>query len=270
MAATRIASIVRPIPMYDPLVRHRAIEALVTRDTPQGQLRKYYRFRADRWYGGIATGDVVGCGLLCKFCWVSDAILERPATSGEFLTPQEAARKLLRIVERRHLAQMRLSGGEPTIGRSHLLSVLSEVDRAHKCKFILETNGIMLGADPSYSRELAAFRCLHVRVSLKGAHESEFEKLTGARGDAFALQIAALRNLHHAGASCHPALMISFSTERSIRELRDRISAIDHRLVDDLETEELIQYPRVERRLQRFGLTPHVSHDPRNVPERLV
>jgi uncharacterized Fe-S cluster-containing radical SAM superfamily protein len=270
MAATRLASIVRPIPMYDPLVRHRAIEALVTRDAPQGQLRKYYRFRADRWYGGIATGDVVGCGLLCKFCWVSDAILERPAATGEFLTAQEAARKLLRIAERRHLAQMRLSGGEPTIGRSHLLSVLSEVDRAHKCKFILETNGIMLGADPSYSTDLAAFRCLHVRVSLKGAHESEFERLTGARGEAFALQIAALRNLHYAGASCHPALMISFSTERSIRELCDRISAIDHRLVDDLETEELIQYPRVERRLHRFGLTPLVSHDPRNVPERLV
>ena len=256
--------------MYDAPARHRAIESLVARDSSQGQLRKYYRFRADRWYGGIATGDVVGCGLLCKFCWVSDDILERPDGSGQFLAPQQAVQKLLRVAKSRRLAQMRLSGGEPTIGRTHLLNVLAEIEKERRFRFILETNGILLGADPSYCTDLAAFRCLHVRISLKGSCENEFAKLTGARGGGFKFQLDALRNLRDAGVSCHPAVMSSFSTRDSLRQLQELISAIDRKLADDLEVEELIRYPRVERRLQKFGLTPYVSHDPKNVPERLV
>lgn len=256
--------------MYDALARHRAIESLVARDSSRGQLRKYYRFRADRWYGGIATGDVVGCGLLCKFCWVSDHILERPDLSGEFLAPPQAFQRLLRVAERRRLAQVRLSGGEPTIGRTHLLNVLSEVEKERRFRFILETNGILLGADPSYCTDLAAFRCLHVRISLKGSCENDFAKLTGARGDGFKFQVDALRNLRDAGVSCHPAVMSSFSTQDGLRQLQELISTIDQRLVDNLEVEELIRYPRVERRLQKFGLTPCVSHDPNNVPKRFV
>ena len=256
--------------MYDAVARHRAIQSIVTRDTAQGQLRKYYRFRADRWYGGIATADVVGCGMLCKFCWVSDHILERPDASGQFLAPVEAARKLLRVAVRRRLVQVRMSGGEPAIGRSHLLKVLSEIEEQRRFRFILETNGIMLGADPSYCHELAAFRCLHVRVSLKGSCEDEFEKLTEANGEGFKLQLEALRNLRDARVSYHAAVMSSYSTDRNVRQLRDRISQIEHKLANDLEIEELIQYPRVRRRLQKFGLRPSVSHDPRNVPERLI
>ena len=256
--------------MYDALARHHAIESLVTRDGPNGQLRKYYRFRADRWYGGIATGDVVGCGLFCKFCWVSEDILERPDASGQFLTPEEAAQKLLRVATSRRLVQVRLSGGEPTIGRPHLLKLLSEIESKSRLRFILETNGILLGADRSYCSELATFQCLHVRVSLKGSCGSEFEKLTGAKGDGFEQQLDAIRNLRDAGVSCHPAVMSSFSTEESMHQLRDRVTQVEHKLANDLELEELIRYPRVERRLQRHRLTPNVSHDLRNVPERLI
>ena len=256
--------------MYDALARHKAIESIVTSDSEQGQLRKYYRFRADRWYGGIATADVVGCGLLCRFCWVSDKILERPDTYGDLLAPQEAARKLLRVAEGRGLVQVRMSGGEPTLGRSHLAGVLSEIEKAGRFRFMLETNGILLGADPYYCRDLASFRSLHVRVSLKGSCEDEFTRLTGANGDDFNLQLDALRNLVEAGVSCHPAVMSSFSTRDTLRELRNRITSIDRKLTDDLELEELIRYPRVERRLKKFGITSHVSHDPGNVPEYLI
>jgi uncharacterized Fe-S cluster-containing radical SAM superfamily protein len=256
--------------MYDALARHHAIQSIVTIDTARGQLRKYYRFRADRWYGGIATADVVGCGMLCKFCWVSDKILERPDAFGQFLAPAEAAQRLLRVANSRRLAQIRLSGGEPTIGKAHLLKVLSEIEEQHRFRFILETNGILLGADPSYCGELAAFGCLHVRVSLKGSCEDEFEKLTGANGEGFKQQLEALRNLRNAGVSCHPAVMSSFSTERNMCQLRDRVSQIEHKLANDIEVEELIRYPRVERQLQKYSLTPNVSHDPRNIPKRLI
>jgi len=255
---------------YDCVQRHLAIERLVVHDVPGGQERKYYRVRAARWYGGIVTADCVGCGLLCKFCWVSESILERPDSSGQFIAPTAAAQKLLRIAVGRGLVQMRLSGGEPTIGRSHLLSVLTKIEGQRRFRFILETNGILLGADPTYCTELAAFRCIHVRVSLKGSCEDEFENLTGANGKGFKQQLDALSNLRDAGVSCHPAVMSSFSTEGDLCQLRDRISKIEQRLASDLELEELIQYPRVKGRLQKFHLKPNVSHDPRHVPKRLV
>ena len=242
----------------------------MTCDDPQGQLRRYYRFRADRWYGGVATGDVVGCGLMCRFCWASDSILERPSTCGQFLPPSEAARRLIQAAESSGFGQVRLSGGEPTIGRPHLLQMLSEVEKAGRFRFILETNGILLGADSSYCEELAAFECLHARVSLKGASEIEFETMTGARGDGFALQLAALGNLSRARVGWHPAVMSSFSTDESMGRLQDRISSIDSKAARDLEVEQLIQYPRVKRRLRRFGLVPRVSHQPGNVPEYLI
>ena len=38
--------------MYDPVLRHRAVEKLVTRKGSEGQEKRYWRFRSDRWYGG--------------------------------------------------------------------------------------------------------------------------------------------------------------------------------------------------------------------------
>jgi len=256
--------------MYDALARHCAIESIVTRQSQQGQLRKYYRFRADRWYGGIATGDVVGCGLLCKFCWVSEHILEKPDKSGQFMVARDAAQRLIRIADSKHLTQLRLSGGEPTIGRQHLLSVLSEVEGTGRFRFVLETNGILLGADPTYCTDLTVFHYLHVRVSLKGSCEKEFSRLTGSNGNGFTLQINALTNLRDAGVSGHPAVMSSFSSKHSINQLRDRLSAIGPQYASELEFEELIRYPRVDRRLQRYGLNPNISHPPDNVPDYLI
>jgi len=62
---------------YDPVQRHLAIEKLVVRNSPEGREKKYYRVRPARWYGGIVTADCVGCGLLCKFCWVSDQVMNK-------------------------------------------------------------------------------------------------------------------------------------------------------------------------------------------------
>jgi uncharacterized Fe-S cluster-containing radical SAM superfamily protein len=65
--------------VYDALKRHSAIKKLVTRVSNQGLERKYYRFRCARWYGRIVTADCVGCGLLCRFCLVSNKVLYHPA-----------------------------------------------------------------------------------------------------------------------------------------------------------------------------------------------
>ncbi len=250
---------------FDPVELAKAVERIVVRDNK----RKYYRFRGGRWYGGIATADCVGCNLRCVFCW-SGAPRDRPAEIGKFYAPEEVFERLVKIASRRGYRLMRVSGNEPTIARSHLIALLELVEAAGKYTFVLETNGILLGHDKSYARDLSRFTRVHVRVSLKGATPEEFARLTGAKPEAFELQLKALENLLDAGVRCHPAVMLSFSTGQSLAWLEDRLREIDPVLVEELEEEYVFLYPHVVERLKRAGLRPRVAYHPSNIPEDLV
>ena len=246
--------------LYDPVARHEAVKRLVVRDSPAGEERKYWRFRSGRWYGGIVTADAVGCGLVCRYCWVSDRML-RPAEVGEFYSPEGVARRLLEMANKRDLEKLRVSGGEPTIGKQHLLELLDKLE-GRGLLFILETNGILLGKDPEYAEALSKYRFLHARVSLKGCNEEEFYMLTDARPEGFGLQLRALENLLNAGVSCHPAVMKSFSKEESVERLKERLEAISVRLLRDLEFEELILYPNVKRKIEKHNLKYYSAYTP--------
>lgn len=217
------------------------------------QDRKYWRFRFDRWYGGIVTADAVGCGLVCKYCWVSNAVMFQPAKIGKFYSPEVVAKTLVGMAEKRGLRQLRVSGGEPTIGKQHLLQLLNHLEE-RQLLFILETNGILIGSDPEYAEDLSKHRFLHVRVSLKGCNEDDFARLTGAKAEGFTLQLEALKNLLQADVSCHPAVMLSFSAKESAHQLVKRLKSISSQLAKDLEVEELILYPKVKRKIEREGL----------------
>jgi len=255
--------------VYDPVKRHQAVEKLVVKEGPQGTEKRYWRFRADRWYGGIATADCAGCGLLCKFCWVRDKMLHRPGEGGQFYRPEQVVRNLVSIARKKGFTQLRISGGEPTVGREHLLQVLRGL-RGLGMNFILETNGILLGHEADYVEAFTEFPFLHVRVSIKGCTPGDFSKLTGAEPDGFKLQTEALRKLVNAGVSCHPSVMASFSTGEDMGRIRDSLGAIDPRLRDELEVEELILYPHVLQRLERYGIRSYRSYEPDKVPRELV
>lgn len=229
--------------------------------------RKYYRFRAAKFYGGIATADCVGCNLRCAFCWAWNTTT-KPETVVKFYTPEEVAQKLLTIAKEKKIDQIRISGNEPTIGRDHLLLVLKNLE-GHNVKFILETNGIFL-SDKSYALDLARFKdFLHVRISIKGATPDEFSQLTGAVPEAFELPIQALKNLVRAGVPCHPAVMVSFSNSDSIRLLHDRLETISPSFYD-FEEEELILYGAVQKRLEKAGIKWTGAHEPEKIPNQLI
>lgn len=251
--------------MYDPVKRTKSLEKIAY----QGRDRRYYRFRGAKWYGGIATGDVAVCNLRCVFCWAGDSIMNRPQDIGKFYSPEDAFSKLDAIAKKGGFSQIRLSGQEPTIGREHLLGLLALVDQS-RYKFILETNGILIGAEPDYAPSLSGFKRLHVRVSLKGTCEEEFGMVTGAMPESFKLQLDSLANLIDAGVSCHPAVMVSFSSKENFVTLSKRLDEIDPSLFQELEIEELITYPHVTKRLKEAGFTPKVSHHPNRVPEELI
>jgi len=231
--------------------------------------RKYYRVaRGGRWYGGIATADCVGCNLRCVFCW-SNKPRDYPNKVGKFYTPEEIFEALERCARRRGYRQIRISGNEPTIGRSHLLRVLELVDETNLL-FILETNGILIGYDKSYAKDLAKFKRLHVRVSIKGTSSEEFSKLTDAIPGAFELQLKSLENLLDAGVSCHPAVMLSFSGKEGLKRILERLKEIDPILCEEFEEEYVFLYTHVVKRLKTSGITPLIAFSPKNIPEDLI
>lgn len=153
---------------------------------------------------------------------------------------------------------MRITGNEPTLGRRYLVRVLELIDET-SLLFILETNGILIGNDPTYAEEISKFRNLHVRVALKGTNRFEFARLTGAEPEYFDLQLKALENLLLAGISCHPASMLSFTTRANIERLKKRLKTISQSLAENLEGEYVILYPPVVKRLEEAGIMPRTT-----------
>jgi uncharacterized Fe-S cluster-containing radical SAM superfamily protein len=190
-----------------------------------------------------------------------------PGRYGEFYSPQEAATRLTTIAHKHGFRQVRISGNEPTLAREHLLQVLEQIP-VH-IRFILETNGILIGHDSSYARELTRFENLYVRVSVKGASEAEFARLTGAEPAGYGLQIQALENLVRAHVAVHPAVMVRFSSPKAIRALRRRLREI-HEDFEDFEVEELALYGKVEERLARARLSYNTAHQPECIPPEQV
>jgi uncharacterized Fe-S cluster-containing radical SAM superfamily protein len=224
--------------MYDPIELSKKIESIVT----NGRFKKYYRFRPTGFYGGIATADTVGCNLRCKFCWSGSSVWNSNNT-GEFYSPEQVADELHEIAQRKGYNQLRISGGEPTIGRKHLIKLLENINS--KYLFILETNGILLGSDKTYVEELSNFKNLHVRVCLKGSDPEEFSMLTGAE-KGFDYQIKALEHLRDEEMSFNIAVV---SVKREKKQLFDKFIEMGLGKIM-IEDEEIKLYPLVKKRLE--------------------
>lgn len=213
--------------------------------------RKYYRFRPAPYYGGIATADCVGCCLRCLFCW-SWHVVTQPAKTGRFYSPEEVARNLTSMARKKEFYQVRISGNEPSLHRSHLLRVIDLIPK--DIRFILETNGILIGHDLSYAKDLSRFPNLHVRVSLKGTCPEDFTRLTMAKSEGFSYQLKALEHLVKEGVDCFPAVMTDFSSREAIKRLRQELKAIRSDF-EDFEEEELILYPFVLDNIRKAGIS---------------
>jgi uncharacterized Fe-S cluster-containing radical SAM superfamily protein len=237
---------------FDPLELARQTEAIVCR----GDQRKYTAFRCMRMYGGIATGYACGCCLRCVFCWVSRS-RDFPEQYGEFCSPAEAFRRLVQAARKGGVDQVRMSGAEPTLGKEHLLGLLELVEDSRFRLFILETNGILLGAEQHYAREIARFKKVHTRIALKAGTPEAFVWKTGAIPASFELPFQAIANLLEAEASLHVAAMTAdprFTCAEERRSLLRRLAAIHPALLDSLEEEVVVAYPVTIERLRHAGV----------------
>ncbi|MBI5166264.1 MAG: radical SAM protein [candidate division NC10 bacterium] len=233
---------------YDPLEIAQWTEEVVC----QGDARKYTDFYCVGVYGGISTGYTVGCPLRCAFCWVEWS-RDFPESSGEFFTPSEVHRLLLSNARHRRIRKLRISGGEPTLGRDHLLHVL-DLLKGQDYLFILETNGILLGADEGYVRDLSGYRNLYLRISLKAGTAEGFERRTGARGEFHGFPFRAVEHLLKAGLDFHVAAMsdsrLMPAGER--KAMLEKLEDVGYR--GYLEEEVCDPYATTLQRLQRAGI----------------
>jgi len=217
--------------MIDPIEQSIQVRNQVSKNDK----RKYYRFRKTRFYGGCATADCLGCNLRCAYCWGQKKVWN-PNKYGEFYTSREVSQKLINM----KLPLVRLSGGEPTIYKTHLLSLISLIPE--ETLFILETNGILL--DEDFAKELSQFKNLYVRVSLKGVNEVTFEKITGAEGKFFQNQLDALELLKKYEIRHRAAILYDLFTNSQIQNLG----------IPNIEYETLIRYPFVLSNLNKRGI----------------
>jgi len=235
---------------FDPIERAAQAERIVMK----GHKRRYHRFRAAPYYGGIATADALGCCLLCAYCWNYYRNLH-PDRSGSFFSPEAVAEKLLGIAGKRGWHLYRITGSEPVLGEAslaHLVEVLGLVTAGDPDgRFILETNGIMLGARPEFIERLDP-RGLAVRVAIKGVDPASFERITGAVGSALEHQIEAVKLLQDRGVEAWPALMEDLFTPAQIDSLRERLARAG--IEGELEMEYLERYPYVMKELKKHGV----------------
>jgi len=206
---------------FDPLELAKETEELCLKDSS----RKYTDFYCTGVYGGISTGYLVGCCLRCVFCWVSFS-RDFPWKYGEFYTPKEVFERLVSNARKGGIKKLRVSGGEPTLGKSHLLKILDLVDDTDFF-FFLETNGVLFGKEPEFVRALKKYRNLYVRVSIKAGTPEGFEKRTGGKGQFYELPYLAIKNLKKEGIYFRVAsmsdshLMSQEERKEMIRKLRE-------------------------------------------------
>lgn len=179
--------------IFNPIELSRETEKIVI----IGNKRKYNGFRLEHFYGQIATARGVGCNLRCYFCWINLS-RDSPEKYGKFYSPEEVYHKLMEVSSSEYgewsrTYYLRISGCEPTIGKEHLLSLIELCVANQKPKFLLETNGLLLGNDESYVKDLSLFkRHLLVRLSFKAGSPKAFGKKTKAKSEFFELPFMAL------------------------------------------------------------------------------
>ena len=227
---------------FDPIQRAAEMEAVVMQD----KKRKYYRFRASRHYGGIVTADAVGCPFLCAYCW-NYGRNEFPERFGEFCSADDVVEKLMSIARRKKIRLFRMSGAEPVLGPAsfdHLLQVVKAG------RFIIETNGLILGARPDLAERLSGLN-VAVRISIKGWDGQSFERLSGAKREFFKYPLIALKTLIGAGVDAWPAVMGDLFGTEGTRRLATLMEEMGIRT--RIETEYLERYPFVASNLRQRG-----------------
>ncbi len=237
---------------YDPIKLTKSTEKIVI----DGNKRKYANLARNlRFYGGIISATEVGCNLRCKFCFSHDPV-KKPMITGSFHTPLQVFNALTKAARKKGYKLISASASEGTLGKRHLFELLELVDKS-EFVYVLETNGITLGNDPEFCKQLSRFKNLHVRVSIKGCNQEEFHMLTSAKRKFYEFPYKALDSLIENKVSCNACLSISFSKKNDIDKAKQKLYKIAPGILKSLELEYITLFPKVLKELNKYKLKPN-------------
>lgn len=225
---------------FDMLEKAKETEGIVCSDNQ----RKYFRFRYQSQWWSPCVADASGCCLSCAYCW---NVNRNKTLPGTFRSPEYVAKKLNSMPDKHredwNRRYMRTGGCEPVLGEKSL-SHLIEVLKLLECeKFLLETNGMMLGHDLSFFDRLEPFKdILLVRITAKAHNPERFEKITGVYQKYFWNPIKAIHEAGARGFDCELAYMPDFCDGAELRKISKWRGEYD--------TERLSLYPPTVRSLK--------------------
>jgi uncharacterized Fe-S cluster-containing radical SAM superfamily protein len=153
----------------DPLVQGLKVLPRIYEETANTRLVR--RLRCNTSYCGCTTIDVIGCNMLCGYCYVATDFLVgrgkqlqremkkkdgvRPCTPAEL-----AARTMKTIRENDWPKRIQITAGEPFLTPKWLIDLLGEIapfSRKNKSQVWIDTNGIGLCHDPAIIDQLLPF-----------------------------------------------------------------------------------------------------------------
>jgi uncharacterized Fe-S cluster-containing radical SAM superfamily protein len=235
---------------FDPISRSSDVEKIVM----QGDKRRYYRFRYAKFYGGIITADSVGCNLLCAFCWNYKQNVEIESTTAKLYSPQEVANKINALMAKHEIEQFRISGCEAFLGAASAKH-LGEVIKLCKGKAIIETNGVMIGHDPSLL-DFIPKKGVHFRITIKADSKKDFEHITGAKASTFKYQLDAIKALTDRNRPFTLAFMKQFvSAEKLGTECDKALVEFEDKTFIATDIEGLMYYPQNIKSMKDRGVT---------------
>jgi SynChlorMet cassette radical SAM/SPASM protein ScmF len=118
-----------------------------------------------------------GCNCACRHCWIVPAKKAGGGHAARFLSPAHLEAAVCEA-EPLGLTTLKWTGGEPTM-HPHFPALL-EVQRRHRLKGHIETNGLLVTRD--LARRLRAAGTDAAAVSLDGATASTHDAIRGVRG----------------------------------------------------------------------------------------
>jgi len=129
--------------------------------------------------------------------------------------------------------------------------VSSVLDKDQSLRFVLETNGFILGYLPDLISSLKTPR-LSIRVALKGWDEQSFEKITGIEKKYFRYPLIGLVRMLEEGMDVWPAVMRDTFGQAGLESLKTKL--MDMGVNCDIETEVLEKYPYVMENISKRGV----------------
>lgn len=167
----------------DPLVQEKKVLPLVYENSTNKRLVR--RLRLGRSYGGCTTIDVIGCNMLCSYCYVDSSfllgrgdLLNRESGAGKVkpFTPNELVKEYVRMKNKNNWpTRVQITAAEPFLTPNWLIEVvqlLKPVMEQRSELLWIDTNGVNLVKNPELIDRLAPFLSF-LRLFVSSKHTPE-------------------------------------------------------------------------------------------------